>query len=711
MGIIGKVTKVAAKNSLGKSGGSDEKDSEVKPTITKEALKNAFPNAYAGNKFRTATKDKQSPVTTSVTGLSSAVAETNSILTVSIEVQSQQNAILGEILKAIKEGSGDNGFDLLDLFNKGKAKPKAAKPKAAKPKGARAKARSAKASGRKGLGKSNIKGGSVLGKGASRLAGAVKGAGKGIPFLNTLIAGYEGYEEYQESGKVGRAASVAGGSLAGGTAGAYIGGAIGTAFAPVTFGLSVPLGIFAGSALGSYLGSEAGKSGYDMLTGEGKKGETTGGDLESDIISYSADDITYTAKEMIIQAGTLHIKGDEVAGLDSTGGNKSTASSIFSPGGAGGTDGTGTSNGPAGIVSTNGDMTKLRTPGGREFTVATEYAQNFLGFVTELEASGYSINSIAGYANRTTAAGGMSWHSRGMAIDINPSRNPHTWPEDRNYAQTDMPMNVGEMAAKYGLGWGGNWSSSKDTMHFSAGPPERGKLAINANRNQQNGNIQVAAAGQPQTPAYAKGTKRVPKTGNATVGELGKEMIVSPDGRGRMTGAGSHTEVLKQGDSVVPSNVVGSFFNELVSPLTGKGIKKEDLIKKIVGGRGEVKDVGTVVGTAAANVVKGFSPVGLDAAGDAIRSGLQGDVGGFASNAIRAAPFGGMAMDLIDKVRPAPTPEPEAPAPQRRAAPPSGRRPQGGTSPAAGANPSKKQKTASADGMDSINMLKTMFAA
>jgi hypothetical protein len=688
MSIIGKVGKVAAKNALGKGdkSGSDETTSEVKPTITKDALKNAFPNAYAGNKFRTATKDKQSPVTTSVTGLAGAVAETNSILTTSIEVQAQQNAILTEILKAIKDGglNGDSGLDLSDLIDGKKGK------------GSRARARAAKAAGRRGLGKS-FKGPSVV-KGATRTAGKI--AGKAIPGLNAVMAGYEGYEEYQESGKIGRAASVAGGSLAGGAAGAVAGQIL----------IPIPVvGALIGGALGSWLGGEAGRSGYDMLSGEGKKGE--GSDLESDIITYRADDIVYTAKEMVIQATVLHIKGDEATGTSITGpgGNKGTASGIFSPGGSTGTGtdaGTARSNGPAGIVSTNGDMTKLRTPGGREFTVATEYAQNFLGFVTELEASGYQINSIGGYANRTTAAGGFSWHARGMAIDINPSRNPHTFPNMPNYGQTDMPMNVGEMAAKYGLGWGGNWSSSKDTMHFSAGPPERGNLAINAGRSQQNGNIQVAAAGQPQTPAYAEGTKRVPNTGNARVGERGSEMVVS-GGKARITKAGSHTEVLKEGDSVLPSNVVGSFFNELAAPLTGKGTKKEDLIKKVVGGRGEASDAGVF----AANVVKGFSPVGLDEAGDAIRSGLSGDVKGFATNAIRAAPGGGFAMDLLDKITPAPAPEPEPPARAPRQGAPSqgagGAR--GGPSKTAGAG--KKEKRADAGDTNSINMLKTMFAA
>ena len=121
-----------------------------------------------------------------------------------------------------------------------------------------------------------------------------------------------------------------------------------------------------------------------------------------------------------------------------------------------------------------GGMTTLKTASGKSFTVAAQYADKFKGFVDALEGSGYKINSIGGFANRSTASGGFSWHSKGMAIDINPSENPHTFPGSQNYGKTDMPSNIRELAARFGLGWGGDWKSSKDTMHFSAGGNEGG---------------------------------------------------------------------------------------------------------------------------------------------------------------------------------------------------------------------------------------------
>jgi uncharacterized protein YcbK (DUF882 family) len=132
--------------------------------------------------------------------------------------------------------------------------------------------------------------------------------------------------------------------------------------------------------------------------------------------------------------------------------------------------------GGTGTPSKTPGMTTLKTPGGKAFDVAAPYAANFQGFVNELENSGYKIKSIGGYANRNIAGTGTkSYHSLGVAIDINPSQNPHLF-DGRTV--TDMPSNVGAMAAKYGLGWGGNWRSSKDTMHFSMAKGEGGSVAV-----------------------------------------------------------------------------------------------------------------------------------------------------------------------------------------------------------------------------------------
>lgn len=69
-----------------------------------------------------------------------------------------------------------------------------------------------------------------------------------------------------------------------------------------------------------------------------------------------------------------------------------------------------------------------------------------------------------------------SYHSYGLAIDINPLQNPHfkggkTYPKNANY----NPKNKGTFTnenlivkefKKRGWSWGGNWKSSKDYQHF-----------------------------------------------------------------------------------------------------------------------------------------------------------------------------------------------------------------------------------------------------
>jgi len=133
-----------------------------------------------------------------------------------------------------------------------------------------------------------------------------------------------------------------------------------------------------------------------------------------------------------------------------------------------------------GKSSSKGDdkMAKIQTKDGKAVQVHADYASNFEGFINELESTGYKIKSIGGYANRNIAGTGTaSWHSKGMAIDINPDANPVTKGEPGRKPKTDMPENVGQIAAKYGLGWGGAWDGEKqDAMHFSLGEGPGAKL-------------------------------------------------------------------------------------------------------------------------------------------------------------------------------------------------------------------------------------------
>ena len=211
------------------------------------------------------------------------------------------------------------------------------------------------------------------------------------------------------------------------------------------------------------------------------------------------------------------------AGIGAAGG---ILSNMMTGGGGGGQTPSAPGGGasPGATPSAVPGMVKLVTPGGREYTVAAEYAANFKGFVDELENSGYKINSIGGYANRNIAGTGTkSYHSLGVAIDINPSTNPHLFD---GRLVTDMPSNVGAMAAKYGLGWGGNWRSSKDAMHFSMASGEGGSVSIDRS----------GVSPLPGAPAPQTGT--TPTTGAPTGGVVNPGVITAP-GAGTPAAAGA----------------------------------------------------------------------------------------------------------------------------------------------------------------------------
>lgn len=123
------------------------------------------------------------------------------------------------------------------------------------------------------------------------------------------------------------------------------------------------------------------------------------------------------------------------------------------------------------------DLTSVGTQG-KTAQVNKEYASAFQGLLDNLDASGYKINSLGGYVDRDVRnqPGVKSVHAHGGAIDINPAANPLG-----STLITDMPEGIGKVAAGLGLGWGGNWRSKKDAMHFSAARSEGGSLLSAAN--------------------------------------------------------------------------------------------------------------------------------------------------------------------------------------------------------------------------------------
>lgn len=115
-------------------------------------------------------------------------------------------------------------------------------------------------------------------------------------------------------------------------------------------------------------------------------------------------------------------------------------------------------------------LSRISSKSGQSAMVNADVAGRFQGLIDYLDSVGYDINSLGGYNDRNIAGSNKkSVHARGGAIDINPGTNPMG-----SQLITDMPADIGAVAAKMGLGWGGNWSSKKDAMHFSAATNEGG---------------------------------------------------------------------------------------------------------------------------------------------------------------------------------------------------------------------------------------------
>jgi D-alanyl-D-alanine carboxypeptidase len=67
---------------------------------------------------------------------------------------------------------------------------------------------------------------------------------------------------------------------------------------------------------------------------------------------------------------------------------------------------------------------------------------------------GYSCRCISGSSTPSN-------HSWGLAVDINAPANPYTSP-----LVTDMPSWMPDLWNEYGFRWGGDYSGSKDAMHY-----------------------------------------------------------------------------------------------------------------------------------------------------------------------------------------------------------------------------------------------------
>lgn len=131
------------------------------------------------------------------------------------------------------------------------------------------------------------------------------------------------------------------------------------------------------------------------------------------------------------------------------------------------------------------DMVTIQVFGGKNLQVQSDIAPIIERISDAWEAQGaakYVVKSIGGYVCRpiTGTTNKISNHSYGLAIDINPQENPYisnpgNMPEEE---YTDMPVSFRQLWTNEGFGWGGNWTSKKDAMHFSKIINEQGDQRI-----------------------------------------------------------------------------------------------------------------------------------------------------------------------------------------------------------------------------------------
>ena len=116
----------------------------------------------------------------------------------------------------------------------------------------------------------------------------------------------------------------------------------------------------------------------------------------------------------------------------------------------------------------NVQLATVTSPNGQTWQVNARVAPQFEGFLNDLYKAGYTgMASSGGYNNRPIVGGSIpSEHAYGAAIDIGAAHNPLQYVSAGGALRTDLPPNVGDIAAKWGLKWGGTFHDRQDPMHF-----------------------------------------------------------------------------------------------------------------------------------------------------------------------------------------------------------------------------------------------------
>lgn len=239
-------------------------------------------------------------------------------------------------------------------------------------------------------------------------------------------------------------------------------------------------------------------------------------------------------------------------------------------------------------------LASIKSSNGQTAWVAAEYAPQFQGFINDLEATGYKIKSLGGYADRqnVNSSKSASKHSFGYSIDINPETNGNfrgvskaeRAKNPRKY--TDMPVEtVQALINKWGLGWGFNWNSISDSMHFSAAKNEGGRyLALDKGGNPNDAN-------SPNTLPSVQQPTVQPLSTDATTPQ--QETVTRP---------------LIQANSAV-EGLVANPFSHLVSPVDTTTQSSPVALNNLAGGSLANRAVNNTQNNSASNNLFGYNPI------------------------------------------------------------------------------------------------------
>jgi hypothetical protein len=215
--------------------------------------------------------------------------------------------------------------------------------------------------------------------------------------------------------------------------------------------------------------------------------------------------------------GSVAAIGGMAAGSTMTGGARLTSAGAAGVGGNAGLPVTGVgAKEPEAHGQTGRGLPKLTTVSsktGKSTSVNAEHADKFQSLIDYLDNSGYKINDLGGFVDRDVRGkpGVRSVHAHGGAIDINSQDNPMS-----SELITNLPEEIGEVAKSLGLGWGGNWRTTKDPMHFSIAKHEGGTVQLAKGG--------VAMGPKSGYPATLHGNEMVvPLNPNSILAELGKK--------------------------------------------------------------------------------------------------------------------------------------------------------------------------------------------